>query len=73
MNSSWVGSGIGRARSVTNMTAPLSTVTSRRSCPSGPMWSRYFSAISAPSSAVRSWICCLGQQHRLDVPGIQLG
>ena len=33
MNSSWVGSAIARARSVTNMTAPLSTVTSRRSCP----------------------------------------
>ena len=31
MNSNWVGSGIARARSVTNMTAPLSTVISSRS------------------------------------------
>ena len=40
MNSSWVGSGMARARSVTNMTAPLSTVTSSRSSPSSPMASR---------------------------------
>ena len=33
MNSSWVGSAMARARSVTNMTAPLSTVTSSRSWP----------------------------------------
>ena len=31
MNSNWVGNGIARARSVTNITAPLSTVTSNRS------------------------------------------
>ena len=31
MNSNWVGSGIARARSVTNITAPLSTVTNSRS------------------------------------------
>ena len=33
MNSNWVGTGMARARSVTNMTAPLSTVTSNRSWP----------------------------------------
>lgn len=33
MNSNWVGSGIARARSVTKITAPLSTVISSRSCP----------------------------------------
>ena len=33
MNSNWVGSGIARARSVTNITAPLRTVTSSRSRP----------------------------------------
>ncbi len=33
MNSSCVGTGMALARSVTNMTAPLSTVISSRSCP----------------------------------------
>src|SRR5579875_1744528 len=65
MNSNWVGSGMARARSVTNMTAPLSTV------------------ISSQSAVVIADLCTqlgnalldlrLGQQHRLDVPGIQLG
>ncbi len=40
MNSSWVGSGIARARSVTKKTAPLSTVTSSRSWPFAAMVSR---------------------------------
>ena len=37
MNSSCVGTGIARAKSVTNMTAPLSTVTRSRSSPIGTM------------------------------------
>ncbi len=40
MNSNWVGSAIARAKSVTNMTAPLSTVINSRSWLSGPDSSR---------------------------------
>ncbi len=40
MNSSCVGSGMARARSVTKKTAPFSTVTSSRSWPVASMVSR---------------------------------
>ena len=69
MNSSWVGTGSARARSVTNITAPLRTVTSNRS------WPARLSTVAGDqfgqfSRALPDLI--LGQQDRLDVPGIQV-
>ncbi len=74
MNSSWVGSGIARARSVTNITAPFSTVTSSRSSSSGTDDVAILARRSSRRApTVRAWIWLLGQQHRLDVARIQLG
>src|ERR1700694_1570488 len=69
MNSSWVGSGIARARSVTNITAPFRTVTSSRSWPCAAMVSWYSSAIRAPSCAVRAWIWSCDSNTDLMSPG----
>src|ERR1700735_156602 len=73
MNSNWVGSGIARARSVTNMTAPLSTVINNRSRSSARARSRKSAPICAPSSAMRAWICSSLSRTDLMSPGYSSG
>src|SRR5439155_1761659 len=69
MNSSCVGSGMARARSVTKNTAPFSTVTSSRSWPLASIVSRYSWPICAPSSATFVWIASDESNTDLMSPG----
>ena len=72
MNSNWVGTGIERARSVTKITAPLSTVISSRSWPVSAAQVAIVVADFLAELGDAGLDLLLGEQHRLDVPRIQL-